>query len=153
MLRTSFPTAHTVLYMWDSTENRRGVVENLPLFDVTFSFDPESARRYGMHLRPLFFSRDFERPPRDDPDFHVSFIGANATIYHQVTLGAIEADFRFDPSKRPVVVDEVTLTAGAKVLVPFDWDAASRSVPMRWCSRTFHRERRPWACRRESSIK
>jgi serine O-acetyltransferase len=47
-----------------------------------------------------------------------SRIGANATIYHQVTLGAIEADFSFDPSKRPVVEDEVTLTAGAKVLGP-----------------------------------
>lgn len=43
-------------------------------------------------------------------------IGRNATIYQQVTLGALEADFRFDPSLRPVVEDDVVLAAGAKVL-------------------------------------
>ena len=45
-------------------------------------------------------------------------IGANATLYQQVTLGAGEADFGFDPAKRPVVEDNVTITAGAKVLGP-----------------------------------
>jgi serine O-acetyltransferase len=45
-----------------------------------------------------------------------SSIGANVTIYQQVTLGATEADFRFDPAKRPVVEDGVTIAAGAKVL-------------------------------------
>lgn len=43
-------------------------------------------------------------------------IGCNVTIYQQVTLGALEADFRFDPSLRPTVEDEVVLAAGAKVL-------------------------------------
>lgn len=43
-------------------------------------------------------------------------IGRNATIYQQVTLGALEADFRFDPSLRPIVEDDVVLAAGAKVL-------------------------------------
>jgi serine O-acetyltransferase len=43
-------------------------------------------------------------------------IGRNATIYQQVTLGALEADFRFDPALRPVVEDDVILAAGAKVL-------------------------------------
>jgi serine O-acetyltransferase len=45
-------------------------------------------------------------------------IGARATIFHQVTLGAREADFHFDATKRPVVEDDVTLAAGAKVLGP-----------------------------------
>ena len=43
-------------------------------------------------------------------------IGSNVTIYQQVTLGALEADFRFDPHLRPTVEDEVVLAAGAKVL-------------------------------------
>lgn len=43
-------------------------------------------------------------------------IGSNVTIYQQVTLGALEADFRFDPLLRPIVEDEVVLAAGAKVL-------------------------------------
>lgn len=43
-------------------------------------------------------------------------IGCNVTIYQQVTLGALEADFRFDLSLRPTVEDDVVLAAGAKVL-------------------------------------
>lgn len=43
-------------------------------------------------------------------------IGSNVTIYQQVTLGALEADFRFDPDLRPTVEDDVVLAAGAKVL-------------------------------------
>jgi serine O-acetyltransferase len=47
-----------------------------------------------------------------------SHIGANVTIYQQVTLGAKLADFAFDPTKRPHVEDGVTITAGAKILGP-----------------------------------
>lgn len=43
-------------------------------------------------------------------------IGSNVTIFHQVTLGAIEADFVFMPSKRPKVCDGVTLGVGSKIL-------------------------------------
>ena len=45
-----------------------------------------------------------------------SAIGANVTIFQQVTLGATEVDFGFDPGTRPVVEDGVTIAAGAKVL-------------------------------------
>ena len=43
-------------------------------------------------------------------------IGNNATIFHQVTLGASSADFGFNPSLRPVVGNDVTLSVGAKIL-------------------------------------
>lgn len=45
-----------------------------------------------------------------------STIGANVTIFQQVTLGATMADFRFDPATRPIVQDDVIIAAGAKVL-------------------------------------
>ncbi len=45
-------------------------------------------------------------------------IGANVTIYQQVTLGAKKADFGYDLSKRPIVEDNVIIAAGAKVLGP-----------------------------------
>lgn len=83
-LRTSFPAARVVLYMWDSIDNRRGVVANLPLFDTTFSFDPLSARNYGMGQRPLFFSKGFERPADDDFDYHLSFVGTAHTDRYAV---------------------------------------------------------------------
>jgi len=43
-------------------------------------------------------------------------IGANVTLYQQVTLGAREMDFAYTFSLRPVVQDEVVVGAGAKVL-------------------------------------
>lgn len=45
-------------------------------------------------------------------------IGANATIFHQVTLGGKIADFKYDPSKRPHVGNDVTIAVGAKILGP-----------------------------------
>jgi serine O-acetyltransferase len=46
------------------------------------------------------------------------YIGANVTIFQQVTLGAKFADFSFDMSKRPYVSDGVIIGAGAKILGP-----------------------------------
>jgi serine O-acetyltransferase len=45
-----------------------------------------------------------------------NLIGNNATIFQGVTLGALIADFDFDPTKRPTIGDDVTVGAGAKVL-------------------------------------
>ena len=45
-----------------------------------------------------------------------SVIGSDVTIYQQVTLGALQFDFNYDASTRPVVEDEVTIAAGAKVI-------------------------------------
>ena len=43
-------------------------------------------------------------------------IGANATIFQGVTLGAREVDFSYQESSRPTLGDCVTVGAGAKVL-------------------------------------
>lgn len=45
-----------------------------------------------------------------------SKIGANATIYQQVTLGAKNIDIPFNHSNRPVLGDNVVVASGAKVL-------------------------------------
>lgn len=43
-------------------------------------------------------------------------IGANATIFQGVTLGAKELDFSYAEDSRPILSDSVTVGAGAKVL-------------------------------------
>ena len=40
----------------------------------------------------------------------------NATIFQQVTIGAVELDFQYNESLRPTIGDSVTLGAGAKIL-------------------------------------
>lgn len=43
-------------------------------------------------------------------------IGANATIFQGVTLGAREVDFSYSEQSRPIICDGVTIGSGAKVL-------------------------------------
>lgn len=45
-------------------------------------------------------------------------IGSNVTIYQQVTLGAKLADYSYSLEDRPIVDDNVIITAGAKVIGP-----------------------------------
>jgi len=74
-IKSSFPNARMVLYMWDSMDNRPNIVQALRYYDITYSFDPVSANQYGMELRPLFFTSGFERPIALTFDYHLSFIG------------------------------------------------------------------------------
>ena len=62
LLRSNFPAAKTILYMWDSIKNRPTVVSYLNLFDEAYTFDPQGSRDYGMLMRPLFFSQDLLHP-------------------------------------------------------------------------------------------
>ena len=43
-------------------------------------------------------------------------IGADATIYHGVTLGAKELDFDYSEQRRPTVGNDVLIGSGAKIL-------------------------------------
>ena len=45
-----------------------------------------------------------------------SRIGSNATIFQQVTLGAKTLDFDFNEDARPVLKDNIVVSAGAKII-------------------------------------
>ncbi|MBU3563628.1 hypothetical protein [Polynucleobacter sp. Tro8-14-1] len=95
-LRIDFPTAKFILYMWDSMENRPGVLKNLKYFDSALSFDPQSSRQFGMKLRPLYYSHDF-KPLNDNVRFDLSFIGTmhsdRYAVINKIKQG-ISADIR-----------------------------------------------------------
>lgn len=82
--RRRFPQARVVLYMWDSMNNRPSVIKTLPYYDKTFSFDPESAFQYGMKLRPLFFTRGFEKPMEQTFYYYLSFVGTMHSDRYEV---------------------------------------------------------------------
>ena len=86
-LRSLFPNAHTILYMWDSIDNRRSVIENLPLFDSAFSFDPQCAQSHGMVLRPLFYSKGFEQPEVDFSEEGMLLNGTSPSYTTKSLLG------------------------------------------------------------------
>ncbi|WP_312669599.1 hypothetical protein [Stutzerimonas nitrititolerans] len=77
--RSNFSQAKFFLYMWDSFGNRKDVVSNLRFFDHAFTFDRSDAQSYGIHFRPLFFSKGFETPGDFLPQWDISFIGTAHT--------------------------------------------------------------------------
>jgi hypothetical protein len=74
-LRVSFPRAKFILYMWDSFDNRPGIIKKLNYFDTLLSFDPKNVSYYGMQERPLFYGKGFQKQRDRDNDFDLSFIG------------------------------------------------------------------------------
>ncbi len=74
-LARQYPTARRILYMWDSIENQPYMAARLDEFDDCLSFDPASARQYGMRLRPTFFIEQYERQPNASPSWDLSFVG------------------------------------------------------------------------------
>ena len=74
-LRQSFPAARTVLFMWDSLENRPGFVSLLEYFDRALSFDKLDCKRFGMQFRPLFFAPAFECEAAESFAYDISFVG------------------------------------------------------------------------------
>jgi len=83
-LRSSYPAAEVMLYMWDSIKNRPNIIKNLSLFDKAFSFDTEGTKEYGLHHRPLFFSPGFKPSASSSPNYHLSFIGTAHSDRYEV---------------------------------------------------------------------
>lgn len=55
-LRSRYPAARFILYLWDSIANVRHVEAKFFAFDAFFSFDPEDCRKHSrFRYRPLFF--------------------------------------------------------------------------------------------------
>lgn len=84
-LRSAYPRARFVLYMWDSIANRAHVRKNLSFYDHVSTFDPQDAEQYGMQLRPLFCGRGFDAPAEPVPmQYHISFVGTAHTDRYAV---------------------------------------------------------------------
>lgn len=95
-LRSNFPSAVFLLYMWDSFRNKKSLIPNIACFDKCFTFDPDDAQVYGMTFRPLFFSPGFAREPMQDFEYQFSFIGTAHSdryqIVSQITSGLSELE-------------------------------------------------------------
>lgn len=86
LLRRAYPKAQFILYLWDSVKNIPDGENKLSLYDRVLTFDPEDAERYGLILRPLFYSKDYEIPSvsKSDYRYDVAFIGTAHTIRPRV---------------------------------------------------------------------
>lgn len=83
-LRSRYPAAEVILYMWDSIKNRPSTLKNISLFDKVFSFDYEGSKGYGLVHRPLFFTPGFKPSTNNDFTYQLSFIGTAHTDRYDV---------------------------------------------------------------------
>ncbi len=61
-LRSSFPKAKLILYLWDSIRNYKEIKSCLPLFDRTLTFDiNDSSEIESLIFRPLFYIDDYKK--------------------------------------------------------------------------------------------
>ena len=74
-LRSRFPSASYILYMWDSFENKKSLVKNIQSYDRCITFDLNDAKNYGLNFRPLFFSDGFKLSNKSQFNYDLSFIG------------------------------------------------------------------------------
>lgn len=77
LLRSAYPDAKFILYLWDSVKNIPDCANRIRLYDRALTFDPVDAKQYGMVFRPLFFSKAYETAPEPSEAYayDVAFIG------------------------------------------------------------------------------
>lgn len=89
-LKSTHPKARFILYLWDSVQNRPKSVQNFTHFDKVLTFDSVDALQYGIGLRPLFFTPEFETPESTAHQFDISFIATMHSDRHEVVSKLIQ---------------------------------------------------------------
>lgn len=85
-----FPDSYLVLYMWDSMQNKRSLLGNLPLYDARFTFDKIDSLTLNMKFRPLFFTSGFARGSGVTYEYDLSFVGTAHSDRYKI-ISKIEA--------------------------------------------------------------
>jgi hypothetical protein len=77
-LRRKFPAANLSLYLWDGVGNTRGAITIAPAFDKVSTFDPEDAKQFTWHHRPLFArqTEHTKNPEETQAEYDWTFIGS-----------------------------------------------------------------------------
>jgi len=84
-LKKTFPQAKYLLYLWDSLENRKSVLNSLDCYDRVCSFDMIDVKKYSLVYRPLFFSSSFTRNAYDhEAEYDISFVGTAHTDRYKI---------------------------------------------------------------------
>ncbi|CAH7043775.1 Glycosyltransferase [Vibrio chagasii] len=74
LLKSRFNKAKHILYMWDSSKNKKNFLPLLKEFDRCYSFDPKDSREnHDLIYKPLFSCMNSKLKKRKDIDF--SFVG------------------------------------------------------------------------------
>lgn len=83
-LRTAYPKAKVILYLWDVMHNC-SMADVLPACDRAMSFDPEDAKKHNIGFRPTFFVNQYLQVKlTTEFKYDLSFIGTLYSPRHKV---------------------------------------------------------------------
>lgn len=74
ILRRNFPNTKIVYYAWDSVENFPLIEDLLISCDISYTFDPEDAKKYNVELLPLFYCDNSDNNSSLIPEYDVSTV-------------------------------------------------------------------------------
>lgn len=75
-LRSVFKDAVFILYMWDSSQNKKSLTKVYSLFDYCYTFDRFDADNIpGLKFRPLFYTDSYLNLPAAGKKYDLSFVG------------------------------------------------------------------------------
>lgn len=76
-LRENNPGIRMIYYTYDSFRNNKNGLDNLKLFDESYTFDKQDASAYGIKFRPLFFADEYASLYEDRRliKYDISFVG------------------------------------------------------------------------------
>lgn len=74
------PQATKIFYTYDSAVEYPKFLKLYPYFDKVFTFEPEDAKKYNLHFRPLFYLKEYRSlQSNSKPQYDISFIGTAHT--------------------------------------------------------------------------
>lgn len=74
------PQAVKIFYTYDSAVEYPKFLNLYSYFDKVFTFEPEDAKKYNLHFRPLFYLNDYKNlQSNPKPKYNISFIGTAHT--------------------------------------------------------------------------
>ena len=99
-LRSTFKKAVFILYMWDSSQNKKSLTRVYSLFDHCYTFDRFDAENLpGFRFRPLFYIDSYSNLPAAAKKFDLSFIGTahgdRSFIVKKIQAQMEQAGFKF----------------------------------------------------------
>ena len=80
-LKTAFPNAKTIFYLWDSVENTIESKKKINIYDKVFTFDPNDAEKYNLVFLSLPYGEEYtSEVPTSETEYDLAFIGTAHSI-------------------------------------------------------------------------
>lgn len=91
------PMSELIFYTWDAFSNYRNATTLLDLFDKSFTFDVNDAKKYDLEFRPLFFVNDYKiNSLRIKKKYDLLFVGTAHSDRYEISQKIVDFCNRYN---------------------------------------------------------